>query len=111
VWKLKCLKLEIKRWSGNFKKRLSQKLDELEEELQSLYQVSLADLKNMGIYDRIKTKEGERHLLLKAEEDSWRQKSRAIWLNCGDHNSNCFHHYASDQKNRKQIWELLSELS
>jgi hypothetical protein len=31
IWKLKCLKMGIKRWSKQFKKRITQKLDVLEE--------------------------------------------------------------------------------
>jgi hypothetical protein len=109
VWKLQCLKLEIKKWSRNHKKLLTQKLDTLEEDLQNLYQASLVDLQNVDLTDQISKKEVAEIQLLKEEEESWRQKSRAVWLQSGDRNTKYFHHYASAQKNCKQIWELHSE--
>jgi hypothetical protein len=71
VWKLKCLKMVVKRWVS-FKNQTAQKLDSIEEELQSLYQASLADLKSGELIVRIKQKEAERLQILTAEEDSWR---------------------------------------
>jgi len=88
---------------------MTQKLDALEEDLQTLYQASLVDLKNARIFDLTKQKEGKRLNLLKAEKDSWQQKKWVVWLKCGDRNTKYFHHYASNRKNRKRIWELHSE--
>ena len=84
-------------------------MDVLEEELQIMYQDSFADPSNVDLSDQIKDKESKRLLILKMEEEAWRQKSRATWLNCGDHSTILFHHYASDQKNHKHIWDLQSE--
>jgi hypothetical protein len=41
------------------------------------------------------TLEPERKKLMLDEEESWRQKSRAIWIKFGDKNTNFFHHFAS----------------
>jgi hypothetical protein len=54
-------------------------------------------------------KEAVRFHLLKKEEESWCQKSRAVWLQSGDCNTKFFHNVASAQKNHKHIWDLHSE--
>jgi hypothetical protein len=47
--------------------------------------------------------------LLLDEEESWRQKSRVIWIKCGDKNTKYFHHFASYRRNKKFIWEIKDE--
>jgi hypothetical protein len=83
----------------------------LEEDLQSLHQNSLTDLSNEELTCRIKEKEAERLKILAVEEDTWRQRSHAIWSKSGDQNTKCFHHFASDRKNCNQIWEIQMETS
>jgi hypothetical protein len=109
VWKLKSLKLAIKRWVTSFKNLSAKKLGLLEVELQALYHSSLTDLNNEELTGMIKEKELERLKLLAVEEDTWRQRSRVLWLKSGDQNTKYFHHFASDRKNRKQIWEIQTE--
>jgi hypothetical protein len=46
---------------------------------------------------------------LLAEEAHWRQKSRAIWIKCGDRNTKYFHHFSSFRRNHKHIWELKTD--
>jgi hypothetical protein len=58
------------------------------------------------IEQQLKTLEEERNRLLLAEEALWRQKSRAIWIKCGDRNTKFFHHFSSYRRNHKHIWEL-----
>jgi hypothetical protein len=50
--------------------------------------------------------EAERKKLLLAEEEQWRQKSRAIWIKSGDKNTKFFHRFASYRRNKKFIWEI-----
>jgi hypothetical protein len=57
----------------------------------------------------IKVLEEKRKKFLLDEEETWRQKSRAIWLQQGDQNTKFFHHYASHRKNRKLLWEIKDE--
>ena len=35
-----------------------------------------------------------------------RQKSRAIWLTCGDDNTSFFHKFANHRKNINSIWKI-----
>jgi hypothetical protein len=53
--------------------------------------------------------EFERNCFLLAEEENWRQKSRAIWIKSGDRNTKFFHLYASHRRNKKFIWEINDE--
>jgi len=43
---------------------------------------------------------------LLVEEEMWRQKSRAIWLQQGDQNTIFFHQHASHRRNKNAIWEI-----
>jgi hypothetical protein len=54
----------------------------------------------------LSTLEADRKKLLLAEEEMWRQKSRAIWIKSGDKNTKFFHHFASYRRNKKHIWEV-----
>jgi hypothetical protein len=57
----------------------------------------------------LKTLEEESNRLLLAEEELWRQRSRATWIKSGDQNTKYFHHFSSYRRNRKHIWELKTE--
>ena len=48
----------------------------------------------------------ERRRILQLREQSWRLKSRAIWLQAGDENSKFFQNYAKGRKNTNTIWEM-----
>lgn len=43
---------------------------------------------------------------LKIEEETWRQKSHAIWLTQGDNNMKFLHNYSDRQIIFNIIWEL-----
>jgi len=57
----------------------------------------------------IKELERKRLKFLLDEEESWRQKCRATWLQKGDRNTKFFHHFATYRKNKKAIWEMKDE--
>jgi hypothetical protein len=109
VWKLKSLKSVIKRWVTRFKNLSVIKLGQLEVDLQVMYHSSLTDLNNEALSSMIKEKESKRLKLLAVQEDIWRQRSLALWLKSGDRKTKYFHHFSSDRKNRKQIWEIQTQ--
>ena len=47
--------------------------------------------------------EGRRKMLLQDKEDTWRLKSRAIWLESEDDNTKLFHAYARGRKSSNTI--------
>lgn len=53
--------------------------------------------------------EKRRQTLLKEQEETWRQKSRAIWLKSGDKNTKKIQAYARGRKGTNTIWELKNE--
>jgi hypothetical protein len=53
--------------------------------------------------------EKEIKIILQANEEKWRQRSRAIWVKSGDQNTNFFHHFANHRCNRKHIWEIFDD--
>ena len=44
------------------------------------------------------------------KEETWRLKSRAIWLECGDDNTKFFHAYARGRKVANTVWSLKDDL-
>lgn len=50
--------------------------------------------------------ETENIRILRLKEESWRLKSRALWLKARDENSKFFHQYAQGRKAINTIWEL-----
>jgi hypothetical protein len=45
-------------------------------------------------------------VILRGTEESWRLRSRAIWLSSGDNNTKFFHNFANFNRARKHIWEI-----
>ena len=50
--------------------------------------------------------QGHRNTILLEKEDTWRLKSRALWLECGDENTKKFHAYVKGRKALNTIWCL-----
>ena len=46
----------------------------------------------------IRELESKRSVLLRDKEESWRLKSRVIWLQASDENTKCFQNYDKDCK-------------
>ena len=50
--------------------------------------------------------ESSRRSILLIREQEARQKSRAIWLVCGDDNTSFFHNFTNHHKNINSIWNI-----
>jgi hypothetical protein len=50
--------------------------------------------------------EWNRFQILRWEEETWRIRSRAQWIKCGDNNTKYFHKMAKFNRNRKHVWEI-----
>jgi hypothetical protein len=73
------------------------------------YQTNLNNDHSIDPDPRLKTLEAERNKLLLAEEERWRLKSRATWIQCGDKNTKYFHRFSSYRRNKKHLWEVKDE--
>lgn len=51
----------------------------------------------------------KRSQILKEREESWRLRSRAIWLTEGDDNTKFYHKFTNGSKAINTIWELRNE--
>ena len=53
--------------------------------------------------------ESRRRKILLDRENEARQKSRAIWLLCGDDNTPFFHKFANHRKFANSIWKIADD--
>lgn len=56
--------------------------------------------------DSIKAMEQRWKQMLKFQEDTWRLKSWATWIQAGDRNTNFFHVFAYQRRNSNAIWNI-----
>jgi hypothetical protein len=80
VGKLKVLKQKVRGWVKNQKELRLQELVAIEEELENSYSSKTSGRVSMDIDSYIKEMERKRQKFLLDEEETWRQKSREIWL-------------------------------
>lgn len=81
----------------------------MEEDLLSIYEGDGGGLISQDSKDFLIRLEGRRNTLLSEKEETWRLKSRAIWLECGDDNTKFFHAYSRGRKAANTIWSLKDE--
>jgi hypothetical protein len=58
---------------------------------------------------KLRELEAERSKLLLEKELDWCIKSKAIWLDVGDQNTNFFHNFTNHKKTRNTIWKLSNQ--
>jgi hypothetical protein len=112
VCSIKCqvstikLKSWVKIWLAEKKHKEIKSYEKLEAEIALLIKQSLDIGHNTELGTRLKLLESERNKLLMEEEERWRLKSRATWIQCGDKNTKYFHNFASHRRNKKHLWEI-----
>jgi hypothetical protein len=109
VWKLKSLKNQTKQWAKQQRLQKLSKLEKLEEDIEAALQGISGGMQRLAEERHLKLLEEERNKLLVAEEELWRQRSRALWIKSGDQNTKFFHQFASYRRNHKHIWEVIDD--
>jgi hypothetical protein len=89
-WEAETTQDRVKSWSKEKRIQEQLALEKLEEELALLYKQKTQGVFSYVTDHRLKFLEAERNKHLLAEEDRWRQKSRAIWIQSGDKNTKFF---------------------
>jgi hypothetical protein len=84
-------------------------LREDEEVISRLYRAMDGGSLDDSQIHQLKEVEAVRHELQAKEEQTWRLKSRALWLKAGDNNLKFFHQYTNLHKNINMIWEISIE--
>jgi len=106
VWKLKALKSKTKAWYSDKLKAERALLSHLEAEISELIGTSSTTSLSAVEVERLKSLELNRATILRDEERAWRLRSRATWLKLGDSNTKFFHHVASYNRCKKNIWSI-----
>eukprot|EP00253_Pinus_taeda_P032607 PITA_32607 len=109
VRKLSELKQITKNWAHQKRIQDNQTLQDAEKAIAAFEEQST------GTFPSLEKKEEYASLItrcsqiLKEREESWRLRSRAIWLLEGDANTKFYHKFANGRKAINTIWELMDE--
>eukprot|EP00253_Pinus_taeda_P030204 PITA_30204 len=109
VRKLSELKRITKIWAHQKRIQDNQTLQDAEKTIADF------EAQSSGIFPTPEKKEEyttlitRRSQILKEREESWRLRSRAIWLLEGDANTKFYHKFANGRKAINTIWELMDE--
>jgi hypothetical protein len=109
IRKLNCLRANTISWLQRKKAQDTTCLNRLELQISTLLRQKARTDQNVDLEADLHLLEAERACILRADEDRWRLKSRALWLSSGDNNTRFFHQFASHRRNKKFIWDLESE--
>jgi hypothetical protein len=104
--KLKDLKSLTKGWVKRVRARELVVMQNLESDIKVLIQKIVDGSLIMEEEVTLIHLELERNKILKVHEDYWRLKSRVVWLQSGDLNTQLFHQYASHRRINKHLWEI-----
>lgn len=104
--KLKSLKKEIKKWNGSRASMTTERISNLELELQGVMDQMLRDGTSSSLRaQRLKVLD-DLWNAFRVEECRWRQKARSRWAKEGDRNSAFFHSQCKRRMEKQNITKL-----
>jgi hypothetical protein len=95
---LKKLKKLVIPWAKEKQKAEEQELQNIEEQLRLFQEDPEAGFMSDLARENLKNLEERRRTLLVEQEEAWRLKSRAIWLEKGDENKKLFQAYEKGRR-------------
>ncbi|TYJ48346.1 hypothetical protein E1A91_A01G055500v1, partial [Gossypium mustelinum] len=104
--KLRKLKGALKKWNGDNRNVLENKIVECEDRIKMLDEISDQIVLNEGEMEELKRLNVELWEATKFKESLWRQKSRMMWLKEGDANTAFFHRAIKIKAKRKTIYKM-----
>jgi hypothetical protein len=109
VWKLRDLKQQTKLWSKKKEELLVKRMISLEAQIKESFLSVVEGNSTSENEILLGNLEKERNKILFYNEEKWRQRSRAIWIESGDSNTIFFHNFASQRRKHKYIREITDE--
>lgn len=107
--KLGYLRKEVCSWEKKKKAVNTARCDEIDKELQWVsLEIDSSSFKP-DVIERFHMLELEKAHLLGLQEETWRQKSRAIWIKASDSNRKFFHRFANHHRIMNSVWEVTGE--
>ena len=82
------------------------KLTKIESDIKGLHSKIIKGTLSKEEITLLENLEGRKRSILLKEEELWKLKSSALWLQQGDCNSKLFYKYASYRKNVNTIWDI-----
>jgi hypothetical protein len=107
--RLRILKGLVIKWERKKKLIARGELLKIEEELELLYSNNPGGIEKEEDKVIVIGLEKRKLILLRQEEETWRQKSRINSLAVGDRNTKFFHAYSTSRKQNNTIWEIRKE--
>ena len=95
-----------KEWDKKHKNFSQKELKDVEKRIEVMFQKNERGVFSIEETTQLKSLESKRDSLLAKEEQIMRLKSRALWLEAGDKNTNFFHRSASHRKKINTIREI-----
>lgn len=99
-------KQATKKWAHEKKVKDEQELKDIELVLEEKMSDPVKAFSSEEEKEVLIIMENRRHTLLKEQEETWRLKSRAIWLKNDDKNTKKIQAYARGRKGSNTIWEF-----
>eukprot|EP00253_Pinus_taeda_P002178 PITA_02178 len=104
--KLHALKVVVKRWERKKKNQMNKDLKDISNEMDRLGLQLQRGHPSRDLLTSIRLLEEKRLSLLHIQEVTWHLKSRALWIQEGDRNTEFFHRHASHRRKIKTIWDM-----